>query len=209
MSEQKLKTGTTTVGLKCNDSVILAADKRATAGGFIVDKNIKKAIKINDNIAVTVAGSVSEVQLIVKYLRAEIKLKELRTNRKITVKEAANLLAGMVYGAIRSYVPGVAHFLIAGYDTGLHLYDIFPDGSITEITDYVSSGSGSFFAYGVLEANYEDNLSQQQGVELVTKAINSSIRRDSASGNGINVLAITKDGVKEVLAKKIEATLLN
>ena len=207
MNDVMVKTGTTTVGLVCKDCVILAADKRATAGHLIVDKNIRKVVSINDNIAVTVAGSVSEVQLLVKYLRAELKLKEMKTGRAATVKEAVNLLGGMVYSSIRSYVPGVAHFLVGGKGNGIQLYDLFPDGSITEINEFVSSGSGSVIAYGVLEANYKKGLSQEEGMNLAVKAINAAIQRDSASGQGIDVVAITKDGVKDVFNKLVNTAI--
>jgi len=209
MDETVLKTGTTTVGLVCKDCVILAADKRATAGNLIVDKKVSKVVKINEYLAVTTAGTVSEIQLLIKYLRAELKLKEIRTNSKPTVKEAANLMAGMVYGSIRTFstIPGIAHFLVGGIDTDVHLYDIFPDGSINKISDFVCSGSGSVFAYGVLEASYKPGLSEDQGVSLAVKAINAALQRDTASGQGVDVFVIDKKGVRQVLQKILDTTL--
>ncbi|MFH1649480.1 MAG: proteasome subunit beta [Candidatus Woesearchaeota archaeon] len=200
-----MKTGTTTVGIKCKDAIILAADKRATAGTFVVNKDIDKVMPINDRMALTVAGTVSDIQLLAKLLKAELKLKEIRSNRKNTVKEAANLLAGMVYGNIRQFstIPGISHFLFGGYDGNCSLYDIYPDGSISDISNFVSTGSGSMFAYGVLEAQYKENMTEEQGVQLALKAINSALQRDSASGNGIDVISITKDGVKKVEQKII------
>ncbi len=207
--EEKLKTGTTTVGIVCKDCVILAADKRATAGNLIVYKQVKKVIPINERIAVTVAGSVSDIQLLIKYLKAELKLKELRTNRESTVKEAANLLAGIVYGGVRNFIPSITHFLIAGKDKeGVHLYDIFPDGSINEVEDFVSSGSGSVFALGVLEANYKQGLSEEEGITLAKKAINAALQRDTASGQGINITVIDKkEGVREVMEELINTKI--
>ncbi|MFH1072865.1 MAG: proteasome subunit beta [Nanoarchaeota archaeon] len=201
-----LKTGTTTVGILCKDSIIFAADKRATAGSFIVDSKVEKVQKINNFMAVTTAGSVSDLQLLIKYLKAELKLKEIRTGRLNNVKEAANLLAGMIYANIRqlTMIPGITHFLFAGYDKELSLYDLYPDGSITKIDDFVSSGSGSVMAYGVLETLYKKGMTDQEGIEMATKAINAAIQRDSASGNGIDIFTINKEGVK-----KVETKLLN
>ena len=197
---EEMKTGTTTVGIKCKDCVILAADKRATSGNFVVNKDIDKVIPINENMALTMAGTVSDIQLLIKLVKAELKLKEIRTARKNTVKEAANLLAGMVYSNIRQFsvIPGISHFLFGGYDGNFSLFDIYPDGSINDVKTYVSSGSGSLFAYGVLESQYKEGLNQQQGMELALKAINAALQRDSASGNGVDVFAITKEGVKRV-----------
>src|SRR3989338_507373 len=152
--ENVLKTGTTTLGIVCSDGLILAADRRATAGNFIANKAIQKVHEVVDNLVLTMAGSVSDVQLLIKIIRAEITLKKIRTGREITVKESANMLASLVYSNIRRYslIPGVSHFILGGKDKeGFHLYDIYPDGSITEVEDYVSSGSGSILVYGVLE----------------------------------------------------------
>ncbi len=203
---QQLKTGTTTVGLVCKDGIILAADKRATAGNLIVDKKAEKTHILNDDCAVTIAGSVSEAQLLIKLSRAELKLKEMRTNKKTSAKEAANLIGGLLYSNIRKYFPGVAHFLLGAKDhKGVHLYDLFPDGSVTEITDYVSSGSGSVFAYGVLESQYKNNLSVQDGLKLVVRCITASMARDNYSGNGIDVVIVGEKEIRRLMPKEIEA----
>ncbi|MGM5485550.1 MAG: proteasome subunit beta [Nanobdellota archaeon] len=205
-----LKTGTTTVGIKCKDGVILAADKRATAGNMIVDKKARKVHQINEKMALTTAGTVSDIQLITKLIKAELKLKSFRVGRETNAKEAANLLAGMVYNNIRkmSMIPGVSHFLYGGADKfGVHLYDVFADGSLTNVDSFVSSGSGSVFAYGVMESSYEENLDTENGVKLAVKAINAALQRDSASGNGINVMKITKDGAEEVMEKELNQLL--
>src|SRR3989338_2452332 len=208
--EEQLKTGTTTVGIKCKDGVVLAADKRATAGHMIVDKRAEKVHILSDDFAVTIAGTVSDAQLLIKLVKAELKLKEVRTGKKTSAKEAANLLRGLLYSNIRrmSMLPGIAHFLLGGKDTeGTHLYDLFPDGSVTKIKDYVSSGSGSVFAYGVLETQYKTDLSIVDGVKLAVKAINTALQRDSASGNGVDVIAVTEKEIKRVMQKEIEVSL--
>ena len=204
------KTGTTTVGLVCKDGIILAADKRATAGYLIANKKFDKIISISENMAVTVAGTVSDVQLLAKYIKAELKLKQYRTNRENTVKEAANLLAMLVYNNIRKFslIPGISHFVLGGKDdSGFYLYDLSPDGSIAEIDDFVSSGSGSVMAYGVLETLYTKNMSVEEGVKLAAKSINAALQRDIASGNGIDVISITKDGVRKALTREINTRI--
>ncbi len=209
MGENQLKTGTTTVGIKCKDGIVLAADTRATAGNMIVDKRAKKVHKIIHNVALTIAGTVSDVQLIMKLLKAELTLKNIKTYRKNTVKEAANLLANMTYQNIRkmSMIPGIAHFVLGGFDDNdkrhYHLYDIFPDGSLSEVNDFISSGSGSVFAYGVLESQYNPKMTIDEGVELVKKAVNTALQRDSASGNGIDIVTITKEGIKRLTPLRV------
>jgi proteasome beta subunit len=210
MEEQIQKTGTTTLAIKCKDGVVLAADKRVTSGYLVANKKFNKIVEINNRLAVTTAGTVSDVQLMIKYLQAEVKLKEIRTNRDSLVSEAVSLLANLVYYNIRKFsvIPGISHFIVGGTDSkGEHIYDVGADGSVTEVDDYVSSGSGSVMAYGVLEALYHDNMTVSEAVDIAKKAINAAVQRDIASGNGIDILTINKSGVKRILTKQISYTI--
>ena len=205
-----IKTGTTTVGMMCKDGIILAADRRATAGHFIASKKIEKVLKITDDIAVTIAGTVSDIQLLIKLIKAELKLKAIRTGKLNTVKEAVNLLSGIVYNNIRifSLIPVISQFIVGWRDKkGFHIYDLSPDGAIEEIEDFTSSGSGSVMVYGLLEADYKEGMLIKDGIVLAVKGINSAIQRDAASGNGVIVYTITDKGVKKVLDKRLDVKL--
>ena len=190
--------------------MVMAADKRATAGNLIMDRTIEKVVPITDNMALTLSGSVSDVQLFIKYLKAELNLKELKSGRPALVKEAANLLAGFTYNGLRAR-GSITHFLFGGYDnTGPHLYDIFPDGSLTEINDktgFIASGSGMVFALGLLEDAWKPNMSEEEAVDIAIRAIQSSIKRDNASGDGADVYLINKDGLKKVTQKLVNPKL--
>jgi proteasome beta subunit len=205
------KTGTTTVGILCKDGVVLGADKKVTLGGMIVsNKKFEKVIIINEDIAITIAGTVSDVQLITKLLRAQIKLDELRKDKKLNAKESVSLLANLVYNNARKFssIPGVTGFLCGARDKeGYHLYEIGMDGSLTKFDDYVCDGSGMFFATGVLEANYKENLSVDDGVKLAVNAINAAIQRDTASGCGCDIIVINKDGTKKSFTKLLDTKL--
>lgn len=205
----ELKTGTTTIGILCQDGVVLAADKRATAGHLIATKHIKKVLQIADKMALTTAGMVSDIQLLVKWIKSEINLFELKTQRSPDVKEVANLLALIVYYNIRKFslVPGVTHFLLAGYDNQPQLFDIFPDGSVTPVKEFVASGSGSELVYGMLEANYKKGMSIEEAQKLALKAINSALQRDAFSGGGIDIVLVTKSGIKYAVEKEIDIKL--
>lgn len=195
--EKEMKTGTTTLGIKCSDGIILAADKRATAGYLIAQKDTDKIENITDNIAVTMAGSASDGQMNIRLLKAELNLRKIRNGKEITVKEAANLMARMVYYNIRrpSMLQSISHFVMAGVDSsGCYLYDIFPDGTISECKEFISSGSGSVMAYGVLETLYDSKMDIKEGQKLALKCVNAALQRDIASGNGIDIYSITKKG---------------
>ncbi len=205
-----MKTGTTTLALMCKDGIVLAADKRATAGNLIANKNVDKIFEITKNMAITTAGSVSDIQFLIKLIKAELRLKRIRTGRILNVKEAANLLAGMVYQNIRQLtaIPGISHSLFAGHDnSGFYIYDLYPDGSLTESDDFVSSGSGSVMVYGVLESQYKKGMSIDEGMKLAIKAVNAALQRDSASGNGLDVVVINEKGVKKVLTKELNTNI--
>ena len=210
MEMEKLKTGTTTIGIACNEGVVLAADRRASAGYMVADKKAQKVFKINEDIAITTAGLVSDIQLLSKIIRAQLKLIEVRNSKKASTKQAANLMAGLVYSNIRkmSMFQSMVGFILAGRDSkGFHLYEIGIDGSLTQYDDYCADGSGMMFALGVLEAEYKKDLSISEGVKLAVKTINTAIKRDIATGNGIDVMTITKDGVKKVFEKELEINL--
>ena len=205
--ENLMKTGTTTVGIVCKDGVILGADKRTTAGGQLVaNKKTEKVVKVTDDIWVTTAGGASDCQLLVKLTQAELRLKRMRVHRKATVEEAAHLMSRMVFNNLRkpSMIPGISHFLLGGRDEkGYYVYDIFADGTLTLIDDFVGSGSGSILAYGVLETLYHPEMTIDQGVALVVKALNAAMQRDIFSGNGLDIIVVNRDGVKKVLEKEV------
>jgi len=209
MEELKiLKTGTTTVGIVCKDGIVLAADKRASAGeGFIADRRMKKIYKILDNIYVTTAGVVSDVQMVLRMTQAELKLKEVRTKKTPTVKETTNLFANIVYQNIRKFSPimGITAFILGGKDLdGFWLYEVAVDGSVSEFKDYVTTGAyGSFIAYGILENEWSQNLSIAEGVKMAIKVINTAVKRDATVGDGIDVVVIDSKGATEMPEIKI------
>jgi len=206
-----LKTGTTTVGIVCKDGVVLAADRRATLGGrIIIEKKTEKIVQINEDLAVTTAGSVSDVQLLIKILKAQLKLMEVRRSRRATIKEVANLLGTMVYNSIRKFsmIPSITGFLLGGKDdNGVYLYSLYVDGSVSLIDDYTADGSGFMFAIGHLENSYKKGMTVSEGTKLAIQAVNAAIQRDAASGNGIDVVTVTKDGVKKVYEKEINTVV--
>jgi proteasome beta subunit len=201
-----LKTGTTTIGMVCKEGILLAADKRATMANYIADRKAQKIHQVSKNIAVTIAGNVSDAQVIIKLLTAQLKLEEMKKGRLPCLKEAVSLLSNIVYSNIRNFssIPGITHFLMGGSDNkGFHLYEVFIDGSITEHDDFVSSGSGSPMVWGFLENTYKKGMTIDECVQLALKSLNAAIQRDSASGSGIDIVKITKDGFAIIMEKEL------
>jgi proteasome beta subunit len=203
------KTGTTILGVVCKDGIVLGADRRATAGGGIVmQKNIKKAIQVNNYLIVAIAGNAADAKLLVRVLGAELKLKELKTKSRPTVKESANLAAMMTYRNIRapSMIPSIVGTLIAGFneDGSAELYTVEPAGGIDKVEDYDANfGSGMPFVLGLLERQYKKDMPIKEGIELVHESLKASTQRDTASGNGIDIYSITKSGIEHEISQEI------
>lgn len=204
-----LSTGTSLVGLVCKDGIVMASDRKVTLGGQVVaDKAFMKTEQINDYLVISMAGTVSDAQVNLKLIAAQLKLKELRDKKRPTVKESANFIATMKFQNIRrpTMIPAIVSNLISGFDENgkITLYNITPDGAIKEIDSYDASGSGTAYIWGLLERQYKKDLTIEQGIELAIDAIKSSSERDTASGCGVDVFTITKDGIKHVAKQKVE-----
>lgn len=202
MEENTLKTGTTTLGIICKDAVVIATEKKATMGYLVESKEAQKMYKLDDHIGLTIAGSVGDAQAIVRIMRAQFKLYKLERG-PITVKAAATLMSNILQGS--KYYPYMNMFLLAGYDSrGPQVFSIDAIGGSSTKDKFYSTGSGSPFAYGVLEAEFKENISKEDAVALAIRAIKSAVERDIASGGkGFAVAIIDKDGYKELADKEI------
>jgi len=191
-----LKTGTTTVGLVCKDAVILGTDKRASMSYFVASKTAEKLHKIQEHLYMTIAGGVADAMYLVDVLRAETTLYQLKRERPIKVKSAGKLLSNILFQ--NKMYPFQVGLILGGVteEEGPVLLDIGAYGSILP-EKFCAVGSGQNFSYGVLEAKYKENLTITQGKEIIIKAITSSIIRDMASGNGIDIAVIKKEGPAE------------
>jgi proteasome beta subunit len=203
--ETHKKTGTTTLALKCKDGVILAADKRATMGHFISNKDALKVYQIDDKIAATIAGGVGDAQNIMRLLRAEAKLFKMNRNQPMTIKAAATLMSNILNN--NRYYPYLVMSIVAGMDEeSSKVFSIDPVGGLME-EDYISTGSGSPIAYGVLESGYKKDKTVKDNLATAAKAIKVAQERDSASGNGVTLATITNEGFKKYGEAELKALI--
>ena len=190
--------GTTTVAAVCNDGVIMATDTRATMGSYVASKHAKKVYQITDQLAMTIAGGVAAAQRVVDILKVNAKLYDLEKGRPMPVSAAAMLVSNILFSNREVGAPLPLQALIGGMDlTGPHVYNLDPYGSLTE-EKMVSTGSGSPFAYGVLEDRYKEDSTVAEMAPIVVKAVDSAMKRDVASGDNFDVAVITSDGFKEL-----------
>lgn len=192
--------GTTTVGVVCKDGVILASDTRVTMGFYVAHKQGKKVYQIDDHLGMTIAGSVADAQKAVDILTTNAKLYRIELSRPLPVSSAARLLSNLLFSA--RYVPLLAQVLIGGVDdTGPHVFSIDPFGSLTE-EKYVSTGSGSPVAYGILEDKFKEGSHLKEMLPIIVKAVNAAMKRDSASGDSFAVAVIDSKGYRELSEKE-------
>jgi len=188
--EDKQYKGTTTIGIICKDGVVFATERRATMGNFIASRDAQKIYKITDNAAMTIAGSVGDGQRLARLLQVEAKLFDLRRHGGMTLNALSMLLSNILWEYRAFYI----QVLIGGVDkSGPKVYSLDPLGGRIEEVKFSSTGSGSPIAYGVLEDRYKPDMTLEQGVELAAKALESAMKRDSASGNGMQFAVITAD----------------
>ncbi len=199
MTENIIKTGTTILGIVCKDGVIMAGDNRVSMGqSLIASKDFKKVFPITDYLVFAGCGSATEMQKVSKILPAELKLKDLKSKKRPSVHESASLLSNIQVQQ--------SAFILAGFneDGSTALYEI-TGGLLQKVEDYTASvGSGMPYVLGLLERQYKKGLTVKEGIELAKESLKSSTQRDMASGNGMDIFTITKDGIKKVVSQSIE-----
>ena len=199
-----LKHGTTTVAVKYKDGVIACADSRASMGYMVASPRAKKVHLINKYHALTIAGLVADAQYLIKLLRAESRIYELENRIKMSSEMIANLLARVLYGQYRSFFPYYVGLILVGYDDeGGHVYSYDPSGALSD-DPFTSTGSGSVFALGVLEANYKEDLTEEEAKRIALTALSSAIKRDIATGDSMTAVIIDKDGARFLEKEEIK-----
>lgn len=195
MGEIAYLPGATTVGIVYRDGVLLASEKRLAYGSFVLSKAVKKVFPLTDNIAAACAGLVSDMQSMVRISVAYMKLLELETNRKASVRSASKLISNLL--SERRLFPLLTQTLVGGVDEeGPGLYVLDPLGSVMK-DDYATVGSGSEIAIGILESRYRTGLDWAEAKELALASMKAAMARDAASGDGIDLLRASAQGILE------------
>lgn len=200
-TNEEVKKGTTTIGMVCNGGVVMATEMRATMGTLIAHKTTQKLFRIDDNLGLAVAGVVGDAQTLARYITAEVQLYKLKRGQPMTVKSAATLTSNILAGS--RFYPYWVGLILGGVDKdGGHVYALdMVGGAIPD--EYVTTGSGSPYVYGVLEDHYEKGLSISDGVDLAIRSLHAAMKRDSASGDGMTVASITSEGISFLDEKEI------
>ncbi|UCE44787.1 MAG: archaeal proteasome endopeptidase complex subunit beta [Methanobacteriota archaeon] len=204
-TNEEIKKGTTTIGIVCKDGVVMATEMRATMGTLIAHKTTQKLFKIDDNLGLAVAGVVGDAQSLARYITAEVELYKLKRGQPMTVKSAATLTSNILAGS--RFYPYWVGLILGGVDKNSgHVYALdMVGGAIPD--EYVTTGSGSPYVYGVLEDHYQKGLPVSEGIDLAARSLHAAMKRDSASGDGMSVATITSDGFSFVDEKELHKRL--
>jgi proteasome beta subunit len=200
------KKGTTTVALVGTDGVVMAADMRASMGYLIANKEAEKVNLIDDHMAMTIAGSVGDAQTLIRWMRAETSLYKMNNKKGMPIKSASTLLANILQG--NKYYPFMVQLILGGYDyeEGPCIFSLDAIGGVTTEM-FTSTGSGSPIAYGLLESQYKKGLTVKELLPIAVNAIAVAMKRDIATGDGINLISITKNGYVKYSKEQVETLI--
>lgn len=190
--------GASVVGISYSDGVLLAADKRISFGNFVVNKNIKKTFTVTDYVGAACAGMVADMQVLVRQVEALAKIRKLETRREVAPNSIAKLMSVIMFE--RRYFPLLTQVIVGGINEKPEIYTLDPLGSVLP-DDYAAVGTGAEGALGIMDAEFKPNMSEEKVKELASRAIRSAVQRDSASGDGIDILYMTRTGHREETVK--------
>ena len=186
--------GATAVGITYDSGVVMASERRIAYGNFLVSKTTKKTFKITDFVGACCAGLVADMQILAMQMRALTKIRKLEIKREIPPNSVAKIMSSLMYE--RRFYPLLTQVIVGGVDGTPAIYTLDPLGSVLP-DDYAAVGTGAEMALGVLDQEYKQGMKEKDAVTLAIKSIKSAIMRDTASGNGIDILVADKTGIRE------------
>jgi proteasome beta subunit len=190
--------GATAVGITFNDGIVLVSEKRIAFGNFLVSKSTKKTFSITSKVGAACAGLVADMQILTLQIAALAKIRKMELKRDVPPNTVAKMMSNMMYE--RRYFPLLTQVIVGGVVDKPILYTLDPLGSVLP-DEYAAVGTGAEMALGVLDPQFKPNMTQEEAINLAKKAVRSAALRDSASGDGLDILVINKDGTKEFTEK--------
>ena len=186
--------GATAVGITFNGGVVFASEKRIAFGNFLVSKSTKKTFPITSNVGATCAGLVADMQILTLQIAALAKIRKMDLRRDVPPNTVAKMMSNMMYE--RRFFPLLTQVIVGGVVDKPTMYTLDPLGSVLP-DQYAAVGTGAEMALGVLDPQFRPDMTRDEAVGLAKRAVHSASLRDSASGDGIDVMIITDKGTEE------------
>jgi proteasome beta subunit len=178
--------GTTIVAMDFGGGVIMAGDRRSTAGSMIAQRDIEKVFRSDEFSCVGIAGVAGIGLELVRLFQLELEHYEKLEGRTLSLEGKANRLAAFVRGNLGGAMQGLVVVpLFAGYDedTGKgHIFSYDVAGGRYEERRFHAIGSGSVFARGSLKKLYTDGMTEDDAVTTCMQALYDAADDDSATG---------------------------
>ena len=190
--------GATAVGITFEGGIVLASEKRIAFGNFLVSKSSKKTFPITPKVGATCAGLVADMQILTLQIAALAKIRKMELKRDIPPNTIAKMMSNMMYE--RRFFPLLTQVIVGGVVDKPIMYTLDPLGSVLP-DEYAAVGTGAEMALGVLDPQFKQNMSKDDAVTLAKKAVRAASLRDSASGDGLDILIITSEGTEEFTEK--------
>lgn len=190
--------GATAVGITFDGGVVFASEKRIAYGNFLVSKTTKKTFPLTEKVGATIAGLVADMQILVLQIKALAKIRKMELKRDVPPNSIAKMMSNLMYE--RRFFPLLTQVIVGGVVDKPAIYTLDPLGSVLP-DDYAAVGTGAEMALGVLDQQYKPGMKEKEAVDLAIKSVKAATMRDSFSGDGIDVLIITKGGSKEFTEK--------
>ena len=186
--------GATAVGISFNNGVLLASERRVSFGNFLVNKNTKKTFVLTENVGAACAGMVADMNVLARQVAALSKIRKMEIRREVPTNSVAKLMSVIMFE--RRYFPLLTQVIVGGYDDKPRIYTLDPLGSLLP-DEYAAVGSGAEMALGILDGQYNSQMSEDDAKKLAIKSIKAAIQRDASSGDGIDILTISNRGKNE------------
>jgi proteasome beta subunit len=190
--------GATAVGISFNNGVLLASEQRVSFGNFLVNKNTKKTFVLTENVGAACAGMVADMNVLARQVAALSKIRKMEIRRKVPTNSVAKLMSVIMFEM--RYFPLLTQVIVGGYDDKPRIYTLDPLGSLLP-DEYAAVGSGAEMALGILDAQYNSQMNEDDAKNLAIKSIRAAIQRDASSGDGIDILTISNRGKNEASLK--------
>nr|XP_056719648.1 proteasome subunit beta type-11 [Euleptes europaea] len=187
-----LSHGTTTLAFRCSHGVVVAADTRSSCGGLICDPASRKVITLHQHLIATTSGTSADCAAWIRILRCSLRLRQLHEGQQPSVAGAAKLLAQLLHGCHSKDI--CVATLLCGWDrTGPSLHYVYSDG--THLSgDVFSVGSGSPYAYAIVDGAYHYDLPVAEAFALARQAVAHAARRDAYSGGNVDLYHVRQSG---------------
>ncbi|KAF3940282.1 hypothetical protein ABW19_dt0209920 [Dactylella cylindrospora] len=190
LKKGEVNLGTSIMAIVFDEGVILGADSRTTTGAYIANRVTDKLTQITDSVWCCRSGSAADTQAVADIVRYHLQLYEVTNGQPPSVAVSASIFQEICYTNKDALTAGI---IVAGVDrTGGQVYNIPLGGSLHK-SKYTISGSGSSYIYGFCDANWKDNMNQDEGMKFVKEALREAIKWDGSSG-GVIRMCILKNG---------------